>query len=509
LKAFNAGRPLPSSETIPFHVASNRDVLVVAFVRMGGESRPWGIAYGRPDRQPKVLTVPDGRRRTLVDEMMSPFGEALLKHLRCPGWTTKNVAAEEDLEPLRQIWLPNASHVEMLHHLAYAYTFTRRQTSEQRRLNALGRACGWLFREAQRPGQQHVMSAADALRTAYTFPAEDVRQAHLGYLLAWLQTRGSRDRRLDAASEAERHSIGTNLDPPIERELDDVVASWGVADRAGRRSDSTRAKATIARQLKQELVRRFDLTVAAIEVLCGQTRRVNRAVATLVGAGLSEQWYQHTRVELRLNSDDDGPAFVPSVETDRHPAAAASRYHIQEASQELLESALVHDDAELLAEAIADGDAFTGDIVKVSDEGNGRATIPIWVVETPHAIVTRFRPGNDVCVVGCARRRARVRSLANTTGGGYRFELEITNLKTAIDGGTGRDSMRPADRRWIGERISFVRASGDGISRAKSRKVWKARWGPGAWLTHSRPTGIRSLVAQDDADDADAVERAT
>ena len=78
------------------------------------------------------------------------------------------------------------------------------------------------------------MVATDVLRSAYTFPAEDVRQGHLGYLLAWLETSGSRDERLAAASEAERHSIATNLDPDLERKLEDVK-EWGHADRAGRR----------------------------------------------------------------------------------------------------------------------------------------------------------------------------------------------------------------------------------------------------------------------------------
>ena len=264
----------------------------------------------------------------------------------------------------------------------------------------------------------------------------------------------------------------------------------------------------IRERLEAELRKRLeDLTVDALGFVRDDRRRTNAAVDSLLTAGLSEQWYQHTRIELNVTSDHDGPAYVTSVETDRHPAAAASRFLVHEASQELLESALVHDDAELLAEAIADGDAFRGSIVDVADEGEGRL-VPIWTVETPFAIQTRLRPGSEVCVVGCPRRTARVRSLDNTPSGGYRFELEITNLKKAISGAEGRDAIPPVDQRWKGEKIGFVQASGDGIARSKSFKVWTAKSGPGSWLTHSRPGGPRAAVAEDDVDDVAAVERA-
>lgn len=57
--------------------------------------------------------------------------------------------------------MPNPTHLEMLHNLAYAYTFTRfGDPSRVELLNRLGRAAGWLFREAQRPGQIVRVSSA-------------------------------------------------------------------------------------------------------------------------------------------------------------------------------------------------------------------------------------------------------------------------------------------------------------------------------------------------------------
>ena len=56
------------------------------------------------------------------------------------------------------------------------------------------------------------------------------------------------------------------------------------------------------------------------------------------------------------------------METDRHPAAAASRFFVHNSSAELVEGLLIHDDRELLAEAIAVGDAIKGEIIEVWDE---------------------------------------------------------------------------------------------------------------------------------------------
>ena len=144
---------------------------------------------------------------------------ALLAHVFHPEYSDLEVYEPRQPRPLRQLWLPNASHVEMLHHLRYAYTFARKGEPERvELLNAVGRAAGWLFREFNRPGQIAVMAASQALKESFVFPCEDVRQGHLGYLLAWLETRGTRETRLVAAAEAEKRSISTALVPALEKD---------------------------------------------------------------------------------------------------------------------------------------------------------------------------------------------------------------------------------------------------------------------------------------------------
>jgi hypothetical protein len=164
LSAHQAGQPLPRGERRSIRVGEPSDALVLAFVRTGGESRPWGIAFGHPGEEPMILTVPEGRDRDLVAAMAVRFAPVLLAHLESPAATRVPPSRWEDLAPIRQIWLPNSSHLDMLQHIAYAYTFTRSGGEDGPLLQALGRTCSWLFREAHRAGSQHVIVSTAALR---------------------------------------------------------------------------------------------------------------------------------------------------------------------------------------------------------------------------------------------------------------------------------------------------------------------------------------------------------
>jgi hypothetical protein len=163
--------------------------------------------------------------------MIADIAPVFLEHFRHPDFDNESPSDWREIDTLRQLWLPNPSHLDMLHFLNYTYTFTKWGEKDRASLlSKLGRLAGWLFREAQRPGQLTVMGGTDALREAYTFPAEDVRQAHLGYLLAWLETTGGKDRRLRAAQDAERFSVASSLDPALERDqLAEVVERWATA----------------------------------------------------------------------------------------------------------------------------------------------------------------------------------------------------------------------------------------------------------------------------------------
>lgn len=495
LRAFGEGRPLPRGSTLHFPVGGPEAPLIVAFVKMGGESSPWGVAWGSPGGQPQLATTADPRKRDDVADMVMSFAPVLLEHLGHPEFARDAGWSRENPHPLPQLWLPNATHVEMLHFLDFAYTRTRARDEGSRwLLNAAGRACGWLFRESRRPGQVVVMSAADALRTAYTFPAEDARQAHLGYLLAWLETRGDRDARLRRAAEAEQHSMATALDPALERDrLEPLVEAFNEAARAEEGRRQGRAEKEIGAILREELLRRFQLTERAIAWLRADRRPCNRGVLTLANESRREHWYQYLRLEKRIADAEDGPVFTPRPETDHHPAAAGARFFVFESSQAVYDSVLVHDDAELQAEAIAEGRAVRGRIVKVWDEGEGTATVPIWQVESGGRAPARIREGGWLCVAGLPNRTLFVHTIEEVAAGRWQLTLEVRGCKTDRKQPVG--VLPAADPRLKGTTVTLLPKVVSEISRRKSQKIWR-RDQPGTWLTRGAPS--QGIVARDE-----------
>jgi hypothetical protein len=418
--------------------------------------------------------------------MMLEFAPVLLTHVHHPQFSP--FGPDPDMRvPSFQLWVPNDSHLEMLHHLAYAYTFTKfGELARWQRLRMLGRACGWLFRESRRPGQTVAMSASQGLTIAHTFPVETIRQGHLGFLLAWLRAKGSADARAAAAAEAEALPVSTSLNPALERdELLPYVEMFNEARGSGNTVRQERAKRRIDKVLIEELKRRFTLTEEAIEILRADRRRENNGMQVLERESMNEHRLQYRRLERNQDDAEDGPAFTPSPETDRYPAAAASRFYVHEASQEQLDTLLVHDDRELQAQLVASGEAIAGTIIDVSDEGKGRKTRPIWVVESRGELPIRVREDSELCVVGLPARRVRVREITKTADQRYQFELAVTGLPTVPRGNDG--SVLPAASPKLKRRkVVLVKPSMDQIARRKSGMIWK-RDVPGAWLTHDVP----------------------
>src|SRR4051812_49083516 len=87
LRAWDTGSPVARYSTIHHAVVPADQALVVAFVRMAGESRPWGIAWGTVGSEPKISAIPDGRIRDDVSLLCAELAEDLLEHMRVHNWT--------------------------------------------------------------------------------------------------------------------------------------------------------------------------------------------------------------------------------------------------------------------------------------------------------------------------------------------------------------------------------------------------------------------------------------
>jgi hypothetical protein len=176
---------------------------------------------------------------------------------------------------------------------------------------------------------------------------------------------------------------------------------------------------------------------------------------------------------------------VPSPETDRYAPAAAARFFAHEEAEEVRYGALIHDDSEIQAEAIAAGEAFRGRILRVRDEAPGRGTKPVWQIQDLAPGALRLREGSSICIVGVPKRVGSIRRIEPTTDGGRLYEVVITGWKRARqEGGTAIPAAH--DPGLVGTDVLMVESSADGLGRRKGKRVWEKDV-PGAWLTHAVP----------------------
>jgi hypothetical protein len=452
---------------------------------MAGEARPWGVAAGRPGEEPTLLTVAEPRDAGEQARLALGLGKILLPHLPHPDHTTEEEKAGiTELAARRQLWMPGSTHVEMLHLLDYRFTRANaREEADARDLAKLGRACGWLFRESTRPGQVRVFDATARLREAFAVPAEDVRQQHLGFLLAWIETEGPREARIEAARRAEAQSIGVTMHPSYEEDhLLALVERWN--ERRGDEPAQAPLAARIHEALAPELVRRFQLTARALAALEGRAANPELPmVLDLAAEELLWQYWSREQKAAEPATDPDAPRFLGDhPETDFLPTHAAARFFAHAHAAEVTTAALLHGDRHLVEEAIDGGDAVEGTIVKVVNEGTKRAIVPVWTVISTADRSLRLREESTVCVVGLRGRTGKVRTIV-TEGGQRAIQVEIDGWKKARpdDGAPAAD-----DKVLEGTRVVLANAGVVGISKRKSISVWNAS-GPGAWLTHAAP----------------------
>jgi hypothetical protein len=492
LLAFDAGKPLPKGTTLHLPKRAANDTLILAFVRMGGESRPWGVAIGPPHRA-SIYTAAEARDRELVGGMLENIAPTLLAHMGHPAYVRD--------PQLPYVWLPNASHVEMLHFLAFTYTFAKRGDPRRMQvLNALGRAANWLFQESIRPGQLSCIDASAALRECFVFPAEEIRQAHTGYLLSWLETRGDFRRRLEAAAQAEKHAISTSLDPQIERNrgLDEYVEQFNEAKREGNNAVMVKASEAIRAALVPELQHRFDVAARAYIAFIDDKRPVNSGLRDLAKTA-GERHAEFITIETKVSAGTK--AWIASPETDANSLVAASRYLTLEADHEVFINAVVHEDSDLQNDLLATGDGVRGRITAIRDESEGRKTRAIWIIDEDERRPLRVRSGDKLVQAAYSSRKARVRDITEDAKGHRRLELEIV---AGIREGGGALGRKPLDRWWRGQTVTFLALGEPGFAFMKRKMLWD-RTGPGIWLTHRQPREETPTSAAEDDNDIDAV----
>jgi len=495
LEATKISQPIPRYSTL--HVRLVDNPLMVAFVRMAGESRPWGIAYGRlNDSAPRIVTAGDGRNREAVAEICEEFGVALLQYARAEGYTFNPITKDNlDTMDLPQIWVPGERHVEMFHHLEYAYWRVRKGDDRTQPLTVFARLAGWIFRESGRIGQQQIIDASRALRDAYAFPADTLSLGNLTTAVAWFKEDGVLSEKRLAVRNAGKQRVSPTLDPKLDKEV--------LAPLIEQRADLLKAGKSLAlveqkihEALAPELMARWNSVVNAFHILANDNRKENSGVEKLVQSTMEKYVVEFQRVERGMLDSTGDPIFTPHPETDFHGSAAAAGYFRMQAADVTYTASLVHDDAELCAEALASGHAFLGEVIEVWNSGVGRSTVPNWQVKVQIGEISRLREGENYSLVGNPKSAVAIREVEVIDDEHWSVHIEWKSPK--LKEVSGSIYAKPLDSNWIGNRLIFVPCDTSALTAKQAQAVWDAKDGVGAWLTHgSAPLQVEEGIVDD------------
>lgn len=353
LRAWANGRPIPRFQTKCFEIA--KDPYVVALVRMGGEGRPWAIASGPAGGSPTVRSVADPRVQQAVAPMVESFGQDLLRVF--PAGKSSKVDQNDP-----QLWLPDPSHLDLLHQMAFAYAYERWPLPDMRQLNRAGKLFNSLFLQSTHPAQNTVMTATEVLRSLYTFPATPARQGHLGFLIAWLVEHGDRTMRQLSASSAEERAVSTSIDGEFERRVLYPLLERYVA--SGREDSETAGQ--IMEFVEEEARRRWDITVASLRIIRRDHRPTNSGVVTVKERG-RRSWNQLWCEPAAREDAGESPRWR-GRETDRGAVAAARYYLRNELAERLRVEALAHGDSEIARLVVRQGRGLVGKIITIDTQ---------------------------------------------------------------------------------------------------------------------------------------------
>lgn len=491
LRAYEAGQPSARYSTL--HQAVSRNAFLLCFLRMAGETRPWAIIYGRPDFEPKFLSVPDGRNRNAIDEMVEEFSNDILTHFRVVGFFDSVEVESPDLD-LEQLWIPNSSHLDMLAYINYAYWRRPKDADFDSASNVLSRFSGWLIRESNHAGQQKLVDASSLMKESYVFPVDDMSSLSLESQEAWFK-QGNYKKRLLAARAAGDRSLGITMDVSVELELQNHIQD--VSESRKRQTTNSSAEEHIRSILFEQAIYRWEALKKSYERLLHDERPINRGLFELVSDTEKRFENEVQRQERQQSDPEQGPAFIPHPETDFHGSAAAAAYYMRQASESKFLPVMIHEDSELLAEAIASGHALRARVFKVIEEKKGNFSDIFWVVRALATDEFRINSGETLSPLGNRSHTVKVREVKFINPNEIEITLQWMYRKTThLDTGL---RQRPNYVAWEGHELVFVPSDQSIFDEKAAGRVWKSREGIGSWLTHSKAFASPDPKIIDDA----------
>ena len=485
LAALDAGGPLPIYKTQLTRVTANP--IIVSFVRMSGETRPFGIAYGKADqREPYFLNVADPRRRADVATMLEEFATWILEQTRVVAFSAVPLLAEKaDANDLTQIWMLGKTHVDMLHFFQYEHQKFRNDATEPTALGAFGRLCGWLFRQSQLRGNQVVIDANALLSEMYEFPADDFSLRHAGVQMAWLTTPGPLNEKREAAIHALRNAVSVTMEPQFENEELVPLLATDSPHAQGRIFSKAEVE-QIGQVLKPKLEYRWRMTAEIHRIaLVEDGRRENLAVTKLVQDQVTAFITDFNELEKKIGMDEW--VDTPPANSNQSAVSSAKEFLAAERAEQRWIAELVHDDDELLMDSLIEGTALSGTVVEVAlvETENGRSTQ--WKLELSPRSSKYFKRRTHENLAPYKSKNRFVEATefeyqppsAKGSGGTW-FVYLLWDKENLVDLASLKALPKSSD--WIGKQVAFAPTYSEFFFTHTINAVNQASKGAGAWL---------------------------
>ena len=159
-----------------------------------------------------------------------------------------------------------------------------------------------------------VISATNALKEAYFFPADSLRQAHLGFLMAWLKSPGDRNEKSAAAAKAEVNSISTSIDPAVEKTIERAVDAYSSKDTP--QGERERAALDIQKFIQSQLQERLELLeqpTPLCRVITG------KLIRTCIDRRRHKRVLLREYLEVEAKQERGEWAYIPAPDGDPSP----------------------------------------------------------------------------------------------------------------------------------------------------------------------------------------------
>ena len=430
-QAFAAGRAQPIATVRHLHLHDQPFVLIP--LAMAGEANaPLAAMLGAAIDAPRLLVVEQPRNRDERFAFAAALADHLVACLESFAGETEAVAVDRGRDVRHrfvdapQVWVPNAGGVDFLRLLGRSTRFRRVDGDHPvpPSVPLLGRWLTFLAGSAEVPGSALLPNAVQALTLHWATGQSGAEDAHLGSLLAWIESGAA------AAREAEG---GPVAGPATDPDFDNHVLAPLIAN-------ADPALRPTLHDLLLSTWHRMWRTLALLRTLPPGDRVASRWDAD---RDTYSAYVQHLAEDGAPQPRRDG-AVAAAARLQRLENAAA-RYAVQRA----------FDDPLVMAEYRLSGAAFAGVVTlaapdRVDDTGKRPVLRPRIMVATTEPV--RVEPGATLTSPARPAQKAKVISVA-ATAAGHDVLLELS-------GGMGRRLVAdPGTVPVVGERLLLTTLS--------------------------------------------------